>query len=264
MNKKKLTTATIDVKGMTCKSCVSNIKDSLLEKKGIVKVEPILSDDKVIISFKSNEISLTTIKKEINKLGYKTDIKDNSVKKGILLGIIPHIGCIFFIIASILGSTVLINFFKPFLMNANIFYILIIISLFFATLASVIYLKQNSLLSLKGIKKKKAYLLTMYGLTIGINIFLFLFIFPLFANVSALPTTGNMDSLETFSISVNIPCSGHAPLITEELKTIDGLYEVKFSLFNNFLITYDSSKTNKDEILALDIFKTYKAQEKIV
>ncbi len=103
----------------------------------------------------------------------------------------------------------------------------------------------------------------MYGLTIGINIFLFLFIFPLFANVSALPiTNGDKDSLETFSISVNIPCSGHAPLITDELKTIDGLYEVKFSLFNNFLITYDSSKTNKEEILSLDIFKTYKAQEK--
>lgn len=264
---KKIITQTINVKGMTCKSCVVNIKDNLLKKKGIIKVNPVLQEDKVVVSFDKGKISLKDIKKEINLLGYNVDNKDSSIKKGILFGLIPHIGCIAFIIASILGSTVLVNFIKPFLMNKYFFYILILISILFATIASIIYLKQNSLLSLKGIKKKKVYLMTMYGLTIGITVFLFLFIFPLFSNLSTTDSktdVSNQDlsSLKTLSITVDIPCSGHAPLITDELKKINGVNQVKFSLFNNFLITYDSSKTNKKEILALDIFKTYKASER--
>lgn len=260
---KKIITQIINVKGMTCKSCVVNIKDNLLKKKGIIKVNPVLQEDKVVVSFDKGKISLKDIKKEIHLLGYNVDNKDSSIKKGILFGLIPHIGCIVFIIASILGSTVLVNFIKPFLMNKYFFYILILISILFATISSIIYLKQNSLLSLKGIKKKKVYLMTMYGLTIGITVFLFLFIFPLFSNLSTTDVSNqDLFSLKTLLITVDIPCSGHAPLITDELKKINGVTQVKFSLFNNFLITYDSSITSKKEILDLDIFKTYKASEK--
>jgi hypothetical protein len=89
--------------------------------------------------------------------------------KGIFYGIVPHIGCILFILAAILGSTALLQLFKPILMNKNIFYYLIGISLLFATLSSLFYLKKNNKLSISGIKSKRKYLITMYGLTIGTN-----------------------------------------------------------------------------------------------
>ena len=43
-------------------------------------------------------------------------------KSGLLYGLIPHIGCIAFIIGSILGVTVLMQFFKPLLMNRYFFH----------------------------------------------------------------------------------------------------------------------------------------------
>jgi copper chaperone CopZ len=60
-------------------------------------------------------------------------------------------------------------------------------------------------------------------------------------------------------LKVKIPCPGHAPLISEELKTIDGVGNVRFSFPNVFDVEYDSSKTTEEEILALEVFETYKA-----
>jgi len=184
--------------------------------------------------------------------------KDNGVAKGIFYGLIPHVGCIIFVLASILGSTLFMQFFKPLLMNKNIFYYLIAISLGFAIFSSFLYLKKNKMLSLEGIKKKKGYLAMMFGLTIGINLVLFLFVFPLLANTGYVSAeTGDLSLLK---ISVAIPCSGHASLITSELKTIDGVNSTKFSLPNNFDVYYDSSKTSKNEILSLDVFEEYRAK----
>jgi len=179
--------------------------------------------------------------------------------KGIFYGIIPHIGCIIFILASILGSTVLIQFFKPLLMNKNIFYYMTAISFGFATLSSILYLKKNKLLSFEGIKKKKGYLAIMYGTTIGVSLLFFFVIFPLTANFGGV----NADVVDTSSflkISVAIPCAGHASLITNELKTIDGVEVVQFSMPNFFEIYYDSTKTSEKEILNLDVFEEYSAK----
>jgi copper chaperone CopZ len=60
-------------------------------------------------------------------------------------------------------------------------------------------------------------------------------------------------------LGVDIPCSGHAPLISDELKKIDGVSSVQFSLPNVFDVKYDSSKASKQQILSLEVFKTYKA-----
>ncbi len=179
--------------------------------------------------------------------------------KGLLYGVIPHIGCIIFVIASILGSTVLIQFFKPLLMNRNIFYYMIGISFGFATLSSLLYLRKNKLLSWQGIKRKKGYLTIMYGTTIGISLLFFFFIFPLTANIGGVNAqVVKTDSL--LKISVDIPCPGHATLITNELKTIDGVEGVKFSMPNNFAVYYDASRTSKQEMLSLDVFKEYPAK----
>lgn len=205
---------------------------------------------------------------------------DNSKKnigQGILYGVIPHIGCIAFIIASVLGATLLTQLFRPLLMNRYFFYILIGISFLFATISAVIYLKRQGFITSnidKGkfeinvssqiFKRKWKYLSTMYGTTIGVNLLLFLVIFPLLANVSLFPTSvagasAGISSLSSIKLKVDIPCSGHASLISGELKTINGIDGVQFSLPNTFDVTYDPAKTSKDQILSLEVFKTYKA-----
>jgi copper chaperone CopZ len=162
---------------------------------------------------------------------------------------------------------VLTQFFRPLLLNPYFFDYLVVLSLGFATLSSVLYLRRNGLLSTSGAKRKWKYLSTMYGSTIGINLLLFLVIFPLLANVSFATPTGELlalsssgtNSLASLKLQVDIPCSGHATLISGDLKTIDGVVGVQFSLPNIFEVTYDSSKTSEQQILALDVFKTYKA-----
>jgi len=188
--------------------------------------------------------------------------KQNTVRQGIIYGLVPHIGCISFIAASILGVTVAVNLFKPLLMNPWFFHILVLLSIIFATISSGVYLRKNGLLSASGTKRKLKYLSTMYGSTVGINLVLFMVIFPLLANVSLSSPTGaatGINDLASMRLQVNIPCPGHAPLISEELKTISGVSDINFSFPNIFDVKYDSSRTTKQEILALDVFDTYKA-----
>ena len=196
--------------------------------------------------------------------------KDMTLRQGIIYGLVPHAGCIAFIIGSILGVTVLVEFFKPLLMNPYFFYILIGVSIALATVSSAFYLKRLGLLSAAGAKRKWKYLSTMYGSTIGVNLLMFLVIFPLVANVSAapqaatLPISAGAGSLLSDSgslkLEVQIPCSGHAPLISGELKKISGVTSVQFSFPNIFDVQFDTSKTSKQEILSLDVFKSYPAK----
>ena len=192
----------------------------------------------------------------------KSELRSKNLLQGLTYGLIPHIGCIAFIIVSVLGVTVLTQLFKPLLMNRYFFYILILISLGFATISSVLYLRKNQLLGLNGIKRKWKYLSTMYGSTIGINLILFLLVFPLLANVSTSPATAlanNQNTISSVTLRVDIPCSGHASLISQELKSINGVIDIKFNFPNVFEVKYDSTKTSKEQILALDVFKTYGA-----
>ena len=68
---------------------------------------------------------------------------------------------------------------------------------------------------------------------------------------------GNVHSQS--SISVDIPCPGHAPLISNEVKTIPGVKGSEYSFPNNFEVYYDSSQTSEGEILALEVFDEYPA-----
>jgi len=203
--------------------------------------------------------------------------KENKKRKGILsgliYGLIPHIGCIGFIIFSILGVTAATAAFRPLLLNRYFFHILILISFVFATISALVYLKKNGILSFHGIKRKKGYLLTLYGTTIGVNLILFMLIFPIMANVGAGTSFAAALSSAFFgqeniqvkegesllSIKVDIPCSGHAPLITGELRAISGVENVRFKFPNLFDVNYDSQRTSQQEILSLELFNTYKA-----
>jgi len=193
------------------------------------------------------------------------DEKDNKKKKkglwqGIIYGTIPHIGCIMFIIAAVLGATVLMQFFRPLLMNRYIFHYLILISVGFATLSSFFYLRKCNCLSKQGIKSKKGYLAIMYGSTVGINLVLFLLVFPFIASITGNVSAAEIGGLSMLEVSVDIPCPGHAPLITNELKTIKGVEGSQYSFPNDFKVYYDASKTSKVEILSLEVFDEYPAE----
>ncbi|MAE49259.1 hypothetical protein CMI48_00360 [Candidatus Pacearchaeota archaeon] len=183
----------------------------------------------------------------------------SALKQGILYGLIPHIGCIAFIVAAVLGATVLMQLFKPLLMNRYIFHYLILISAGFATLSSFFYLKKHNSLSIEGIKRKEGYLYTMYGTTIGINLILFFLIFPYTANITGSVSALELTGLSTLAISVDIPCPGHAPLISREVKTIDGVQGSQFSFPNDFEVYYDPLETSEQEILSLEVFQEYPA-----
>ncbi len=189
-------------------------------------------------------------------------MKNRNAFKGMIYGLIPHIGCIVFILAAVFGATILMQFFKPILMNRNIFYYLILISLGFATLSSFFYLKKNKKLSWKGIRDKKGYLFIMYGSTVGINILLFFFIFPLIANFWGTGFVSALDNENTsfLHITSKIPCPGHAPLISDELKTTDGIEAVEYSFPNKFMIYYNPSLISKEDILQLSIFGEFPAE----
>jgi copper chaperone CopZ len=273
----------IDIRGMHCKSCTGLIESNVGSLPGVENVKASLIENKAYVRFDAAKVSLDKIESEIRSLGYSAgstgkdikDIKDTGAEgrgkttflQGVTYALIPHIGCIAFITGSILGVTLLMEFFKPLLMNRWFFHILIGISIGFATLSSAIYLRKNGLLSMAGARRKWQYLSTMYGSTIGINLVLFMLIFPMLANVSTVSATGAVIGAEGFDdpgnslikMAVDIPCPGHAPLISEELKTVDGVLGVKFSFPNVFDVVYDSVKTSKQDMLSLYVFTEYPA-----
>ncbi len=180
-----------------------------------------------------------------------------NVGKGILFGLIPHVGCILFIIVSILGTTVLMQYFKPLLMNRNIFYYLILVSIGFASVSSFFYLRKNDALSFEGIRKKKGYLFSMYGFSVGVNVLLFFFVFPFLSNfVSA--SVEDSSGLRVMNLEVDIPCPGHAPLISSEVSGVNGVKGVEYSFPNKFEVFYEAGV--REDVLGLDVFEEYPAE----
>jgi copper chaperone CopZ len=176
---------------------------------------------------------------------------------GLMYGLIPHTGCIAFIIFTILGVTTATAFFRPLLMSRYFFHGLIVLSFIFATISAIIYLKKHGLLSIKGIKQKTGYLSILYGTSIGINLLLFLFIFPIAANMTgAVVTTQGLPEL---TLKVDIPCSGHAPLISNTLKELNGVKSVTFRFPDYFDVVYDSKQVTQEKILSVDVFTPYPA-----
>ena len=205
---------------------------------------------------------------------------------GLVYGLVPHIGCIAFIVFTVLGVTAATSLFKPLLMNRYFFHILVALSIVFATISAFFYFKKQGFITFSksdgaleidflqpGIKRKWKYLLTLYGTTVGINLLLFMVIFPVVANLNSGSTlTASMmaifgwgeelelsESNALITLKVDIPCPGHAPLIMGELKTIDGTENIQFRSPNVFDVIYNPEKTSKEQILSLDVFDTYKA-----
>jgi len=179
----------------------------------------------------------------------------------LLYGILPHTFCLTFIIFTVLGVTTATALLKPLLLNPYFFYILIGLSIVFATISAIIYLKKNGVLSFQGAKRKWKYLLILYGTTSFVNLLFFIVIFPYLTNLNkaSLTTINETAFLSSITLKVDIPCPGHASLISNELRKIKGVEDVKFSIPNLFDIKYNPSKTSKEKLLSLEVFNTYKA-----
>ena len=260
----------IKVNGMHCVSCEKLIENELKNTEGIQTVNADFPNETVEVEFDKNKISLDKITDKISKLGYsalgkKAKKENKGFFKNLLYALVPHTGCFAFILITVFGITGAAVFLRPLMMNAYFFYALILFSFVMTTVSVVLYLKKNRILSINGLKRKWKYTSTMYGITIGVNLLLFLVIFPYTANIGsgvsglALANLVESGDYSLITLSVNIPCPGHAPLISGDLKTIDGVQEVRYSLPSNFDVYYDSQITNKQEILSLEVFDTYPA-----
>lgn len=280
----------LKIQGMSCKACSTKIEERLTKLEGLYSVKIDLALETALIAFDPKKLNQKKIESKIEDLGYSVNgrkaTSTNETKKtllqGITYGLIPHIGCIGFVIASILGITFAAELFKPLLLNPLFFYGLIVLSIVFATISSTIYLKKNDLLSINGIKKKTNYLLLMYGTTIGVSLLFLFVIFPmLVTNLPAtnIQTTQNLSTgtnngtnsslplgleqttiLETLKLEVQIPCAGHSPLIIFELNKLTGVTSAKMLQWNTFAVTFDTTKTTKEKILAAEIFTNYPAK----
>lgn len=175
----------------------------------------------------------------------------NGLKSGIIAALIPHIGCILFLVLTLLGISAGAIYIKQFLMMWWAFPALILFSFTLAGISSYFYLKRNCCAN------KTKYISILFGGVVAINALLFFVIFPWAANVSG-QSSGDVVGLSEMTIAVSIPCPGHASLIIDELKK-GGAEEVSFNLPNLFTVKYDSSKVDKSQLLGLNIFKTYKA-----
>lgn len=186
--------------------------------------------------------------------------KEKRLLKGVFYGLLPHSFCIGFILFSVIGSLSAVAFFKKALMIPYFFQTLIVMSFAMATLSAFLYLKKNKCLCKKGIKNKWKYLTILYGVTIFTNLFVFFYVFPMLANINYKQTDINNQQLTKLSVSVEIPCSGHAPLIIDEFKKDNGIKNVKFNMPNIFNIEYDSSQTSPEKIMTMEIFKNFKVE----
>ncbi len=186
--------------------------------------------------------------------------KKSGFGRGLIYGLFPHIGCVGFIIFSILGVTTATRFFRPLLLNSYFLYILIFLSIVFATISALLYLKKTESLSIAGIFKKKKYISALYGTTIVVNLVFFLFIFPAVANINFNSEVADLSAeISRNTLQVDIPCEGHSFLINFELREVDGVEKVEFVSPNYFEVFYDDNNVNIEEIISLDVFNEYKA-----
>jgi len=185
--------------------------------------------------------------------------KGDGLLKGVLYSLIPHTFCFLFIIASVASLVATTALFKKILVIPYFFTLLVLVSFLLATLSAFIYLKKIDCLCFSGFKRKWKYLITLYSTMVFINLAMFMLVFPALANINTDNMLSNGKSDTDLSIAVAIPCSGHAGLIIDELKKNDWIGQVTFKMPNIFNIRYDSKVASPEEILSLEIFKTYNA-----
>lgn len=188
--------------------------------------------------------------------------QERGILKGFLFGIFPHIFCILFVLFSVIGTVTATAILKKIMIIPYFLEILFIFSIVMATFSAVIYLRKCNCLNKQGIKNKWKYLTILYAVTIFTNLLMFSYVLPILANIESARTNIESGKISELSLRVNIPCTGHAPLIIDELKKDKGVKSVKFEAPNIFRVTYDYLQTSIEKIKAMEIFKIYKVQIK--
>ena len=187
---------------------------------------------------------------------------------GLIYGIIPHTFCILFIVLSIVGATAATTLVRQILFVPYFFEMVIALSVVFATLSAVFYLRRNGLLSRRGVGRKWRYLTVMYATTIAINLLFFRVVFPAVANldwgssaVRAQARTGVvLRATEGVTLAVDIPCPGHAPLIISELRKVHGVNRITYRQPNLFDVSYAPELVSLDDLLAQEVFTAFPAE----
>lgn len=197
--------------------------------------------------------------KEKNCCATAKEKSDKGILVGVFYGLLPHSFCIAFALFSVIGAVTATILLKKFMLIPNFFYFLMFISLLLTTVSSAFYLKKSGCLCASGMKDKWKYITTLYSMTVSINLLMFFVVFPALANAGAKNQIVLGKNLAGLSIKVQIPCPGHAPLITDEIRKDSGVESVEFETPDIFKIKYDSEKTTPKEITLLEIFKTYEA-----
>lgn len=62
---------TIPIEGMSCVSCVANVRKTLSNMDGVTEVKVSLQDKKATITFVPEKATIEQLRKAINQLGYK-------------------------------------------------------------------------------------------------------------------------------------------------------------------------------------------------
>jgi len=189
----------------------------------------------------------------------ETNKKSKGILPGILYGLLPHSFCIAFAIFSIIGAVTATAFLKRFLLIPNFFYLLVLFSLILSTVSSIIYLKKSDCICISGIRRKWKYVITLYLSTIMVNVLMFFVVFPALANITQKNAATLGEKSASFSLNVQIPCTGHAPLIIDEIKKDSGVQSVEFNTPDIFKIKYNPNETSPKKIASAEIFKTYEA-----
>jgi len=177
---------------------------------------------------------------------------------GVLYGLLPHVFCILFIVLSAIGATFATSVLKRVLLVPYFLWWALAFSLFFATLSAYIYLKRSDCCSVKSVKSKWKYLLTLYTVTIVINLSI-LFAVPFLANLRSpanLPTAV-VSGRQIAFLQAELPCVGHAPLVIGDLRAQPGVDAVAYTVPDIFQVTFDPQKISLAEIRALAIFKFF-------
>jgi hypothetical protein len=196
-------------------------------------------------------------KKESCCVDVKAKCQKQGIGWGILCGFFPHTFCIASIIFSVIGAAMANTYLRRILLIPNFFSFLILFSLLIASFSAATYLKKIDCLCISGIKSKWKYLTALYSSTIIVNLAMFFIIFPVLANINSNQLSGDVINSAELSMRVELPCTGHAPLVMEEIKKNRSIQGVKFTAPDTFQIKYNPQETSPAKIASLEIFKTF-------
>lgn len=185
--------------------------------------------------------------------------KTSGFWRGLIAGFIPHSFCLLFIVFSTIGAVGASALIKKFLFLPHFFAFLIVCSFVFAIISAVLYLRRCGCFSWTGLKDKRRYLFLLFATTTIVNFLLMAVVFPSInkSQSATAVAAGSLDNAQTIVVAIDIPCSGHAPLVINDLILVAGIESVDFITYNNLKIIYNPQLISIEQIRALEVFRSF-------